>query len=281
MADNEFKAYLIASGEDLPAFMQSSIYKNLPIGISAYSISPRLAFMKMQLPSNARGRLLILSDAAIENGEEEFASVVASPQMPELAKSLVSRICFECSMLGYTHVFFDFENVLLKDSSVKLILELIPELIKNGYPVYLGELFASSSYELFKGARFIMSLPKNINPIESINNMCMIIPPYKIILDIPRLLIKTSLPQVNSEIIRVSPDELYQELSKEGCTPFYSDEMFINYFTVHEGSKSEYYVFDDSRSILQKLSCATDAGLYGACLLYCETHDILDKIFNR
>lgn len=281
MPENEFKIYLIATGEELPGFMRCSVYNKIPAGISAYSISPKLAFMRMLMPADIRGRILILSDAALKGGEEEFVSVVSSPDMSEHAKELAVRICRECSMFGYTHIFFDFEDKSLQDSSVKLVLELIPQLLKRGYPVYLSEMFASLGYENFKGTRFIISLPKNVNPIESINNMCVMMPPNKIILDIPRLLIKTSLPPANSKIITVSSDDLYKALSESEGTSFYSDEMFINYFTVNQNSKTDYYVFDDSRSILQKLSCAADAGLYGACLLYFETQDILDKIFRR
>lgn len=96
---------------------------------------------------------------------------------------------------------------------------------------------------------------------------------------IPRLIRRFAMPSENSDGAEIPLTELSALLWQNDAKPFYSPQMMLNYSIFREdASEISYVLFDDSRSISEKLRLVKRLGFEKAFLSYRSIYDIIGDI---
>lgn len=96
---------------------------------------------------------------------------------------------------------------------------------------------------------------------------------------IPRHIRRFSMPSGNADGEKIPLRELSALLWQNDAKIFYSPQMILNYFFFREGASGIGYVlFDDARSISEKLRLAKKLGFENAYLSYHNICDIIRDI---
>lgn len=96
---------------------------------------------------------------------------------------------------------------------------------------------------------------------------------------IPRIIRRFSMPAENPDGEEMTKNELSSIIWHNDIKAFYSPQMMINYFILRQTDERICFVlFDDARSISEKLRLARKLGFEGAILAYRSIYDIIGDI---
>lgn len=237
--------FIVAAGEDT----RPAGGLQLPVAYLVYTIGPGGALVRADLPGNARGGLLGLSD---------YSAPAEGLDGPRLCRELLA----ECSHRGYGGILLDFEN----PTSAPLCSGLSQMLSHRNVPHYVPLPLAMAA----PGARVL--IPSAISGgsfAQMLGDFCNRFGPQRLALEVVRVCAQYPMPAYNPDGKSLDAQEFQQLLQEYDPTCFFSKELCAKYFTYRNQSGETFFVlYDDLASTSQKIQVAAQMGFCGAFVLY-------------
>ncbi len=226
----------------------------------AYSVGPWLRLIRGSIGLSMRGGLMVLSDEKYD-------------ETPGDSTALGQEILRECIQRGFEGVVFDFEKPLDKNLEAMLF--------------GLGDAFVRHDLKAYVYPRYAHCLPRAIVILSSAlvsGDLRLKIQEAKqkhqghtFALEMEKLCRDIRLPEASGQGQRISQSEL--EALTENRTVFFSQELCAHYFTYKDGeSNTHFVIYDDARSLLQKMDVALRMGIFEGFLLYPEVVNIWPEL---
>ena len=189
--------------------------------------------------------------------------------------ALANEIYNECIRHGFEGIVLDFETKPTSTTS-PFARRLCEELTPKKLPVYVPYLYAVFCPD----ARYTLSTAISGGSLrEHLEQMIEIHGVSKLALEVERICMDFPMPSPTPEGKRLSRKELAAIFENTEAQSFYSPEMCCNYFTYSDPlGQAHFVLFDDARSITDKLQLARSLGLAIQFLLFPEVEDILPEI---
>ena len=184
---------------------------------------------------------------------------------------LTAEIIGECIHCGYTGI-----NLGLSSKPTQPIVNFCLYLSKacqgHGITLYLPESFSSVCQDAM-----IIIPGQNIRGTYSqyLGSMCSRYGAQRLALELERIYMDFSLPS-RSGVGSVLSERRFQEIYTGSS--FYSDALLANYTSYISGGNAHIVLWNDGKSLSQKLSQAVSAGIGHAFLYYPHVSDILSEI---
>lgn len=238
--------FIVAAGPDIGA--ASSLKMNCVYLV--YTIGPGGALVRSDLPGNARGGLMGLSD--------HNAPPLDNIDPQRLCKEIVG----ECSRRSYAGVLLDFEQ----PASAPLAAALSQQFMQRGVPHYVPLELANAA----PGARVLVPSAISGGSFQQmLADFCRRFEPNRLALDVVRVCSQYAMPSYDPDGKALTAQEFHQILEQQQPNCFFSRELCAKYFTYHTpDGATNFVLFDDVASTSEKINVAARMGFCGAFVLY-------------
>ncbi len=246
-----------------PADSDRAASFGLSVAHMSYRIGRGGHLYRMQTQKPARGGLMAL-DAAGFDGNGDPAQ-------------LCREIVRECSQRGYEGVLCDLEGEpapFLADA-VRRLGQIANQ---RGWPLYVTEDCAGFTEH---GRVLIPTLLSSGTLEERLRAALARYGAGRVTLAVQRSAEDYTLPSAAGEGVHLTRGELAQRVKRFSPAIYFDHGLCAHHFTYMERSVAHFVLFDDSASILRKLSLAKELGIDRAVLAFPEVEDILPQLLSR
>jgi hypothetical protein len=244
-----------------PDAQEASAYRR-PLAHAAYRIGEDSSLLRRNLPLQARGGLLCISDRTIP--------VIGNPE------KLCQGILRECSRRSCQSVLLDFEEPPQQDRMI-FVQMLEQQLSANHKTLYLPE----SYMDLAPGAVGLICTALSGGTLEqrlkdAVEHRGRADP---LALDVQRLRMDFTLPARSGEGIPLSREAFQALFRRENPSVFFSPELCARYFTYTQNGVLHFVLFDDAETLRRKVSLGSSLGFSAAFFLWPEVADLAPALF--
>lgn len=207
-----------------------------------------------RLPTAASGDIMIVS---MEHGDIHIAPALYD----------------ECRRRGYTGVFLDLDGPPTK-AGAELLGGVCESLARRVGQVYVPEVYAEFCARATPVASCAVSGGLLTEYLERL-----VREHRHLALAIPRIMADFSMPSDSPIGHQLTSRELSQLQNRFDADIYYSPQMLTNYFTYSAApAQCRFVLFDDARSISEKIKLSKSFGISDIFLSYREIHDIAEDI---
>lgn len=248
--------YLAVSPPDASAAGRCS----RPLAHAAYRIGPDSTLLRKDLPLQARGGLLALSDRE--------APPIGDPE------ALCAAVARECGRRSYQGVLADFDQPPQPDRQA-FLRRLGERLAAARRTLYLPERYAEPDLRAVavigtavSGGSLQDHLLQSARRWGGTDHCA---------LDVERLRMDFTLPCPTGLGEPLTAEELAARL--QGASPFFSQALCARYCTRTENGQLHFVLFDDAETLRQKLRLGASMGFAAAFLMWPEISDLAGDLF--
>ncbi len=217
-------------------------------------IADRNRLLSEKLPSTANGDIMIV---AMEHGDVHIAPALYD----------------ECRRRGYTGVFLDIDGPPTREGA-ELLSGVSESLARRTGQIYVPEVYAEFCTSATPVATCAVSGGLLTEYLERL-----VREHRRLALAIPRIMADFSMPSDSPSGRRLTPKELSQLRNRFDADIYYSPQMLTNYFTYSSApAQCSFVLFDDARSISEKIKLSKSFGVSDIFLSYREIQDIAGDI---
>ena len=246
-----------------PAEAQAASGYHRPLAHAAYRIGNDSSLLRRNLPLQAHGGLLCISD--------RHAPPITNPT------TLCQGVLRECHRRSYQGVLLDFEETPGPDR-IAFISQLEHLLLGQRKTLYLPEYCMDAAPKsiglictALSGGTFEQRLRDAIAHRGSASRLA---------LDVQRLCMDFTLPCKSGEGSPLSREQFKALVQQERPSFFFSPELCTRYFTYTKDNAAHFVLFDDAETLRQKLNRGTGLGFSAAFFMWPEIQDLAHSLFR-
>lgn len=225
----------------------------------AYRIGSGSTLLRRNLPAQARGGLLSISDRG-------------APLISDSA-ALCAAVVRECSRRSCGGVVLDFEEPPTQDRRA-FVRRLVRQLSSVRRSLYVPAAYGDDAPEAVmllcsavSGGSFQEYLQSNATKRGA----------GRLALDAERLRMDFRLPCPSGQGRPLESRE-FRRLTERSPTVFFSPDLCARYFTYTENGQTHFVLFDDAETLNRKVRIAASMGFAAAFFMWPEVEDIAEKI---
>lgn len=234
-----------------------------PVAHMAYRVGQGGRLYRAGIPADLRGGLMAL-DAGGFDGRGDPAQ-------------LCREILRECTLRGFSGVLCDLEGepTPFLEAAVRRLGQLTAQ---RGWPLYVTEDYA----HLTEHSRVLVSTLLSSGTLEEKLRAAMVrYGAGRVALAAQRAAEDYTLPSAAGQGRTLTRSELAQRVKRFDPAVYFDHGLCAHHFTYMEHSVAHFVLFDDSGSLLRKLSLARELGIDRAVLAFPEVEDILPQLLGR
>lgn len=246
-----------------PSDKATPMIKEVKHAHMAYTIK-NLHLLRGRIASSAKGGAMVICDIDTAPYEGSF-------------NSLSAEIYNECLRRNFDSVVLDLSAKPTAETgpfAAKLCSELCKTRIKVHVPYLYSVLCPDANY-IVSSSISGGSLREHLSELSQIHGNS------RLSLEIERIAMDFNMPSSTSESRLLACDELKSLMQIHSSQSFYSSELCSNYFTYSDSSGNAHFVlFDDARSIADKINLANSLAYDSAFIIYHQIRDIIPELIS-
>lgn len=235
----------------------------VPVAHMAYRIGENGHLYRAGLSVAVRGGLMVLDDAGL--------AVRGDPLR------LCREVLLECGARKFDGILCDFSappSPFLEQTVTRLSMLTA----RNGWSLYVNEAYASL------GDRSLVLIPSSVvhGSLETrLGTAVQAYGAHRVALAVQRCALEYALPSGADCGRRLAPGELSRLVRQFSPAIFFDHNLCAHYFTYMEQGTAHFVLFDDSGSLLRKVSLARELGIRRVFFTYPEVADILPRLLAQ
>lgn len=245
-----------------PADFTRAAAFGLPVAHMAYRIGKNGRLYRSEMPISLAGGLMVL-DAAGFDGRGD-------------SSSLCQEIARECVTRKFDGILCDFDRVPTPFLE-QVTAQLGALADRHGWHLYVTEPYATqakNSFVLIPTAISGGSLEARLKTAAGQYS------PERLTLAVQRAAREFLLPATGDSGRVLERSELAELVHRFSPAVFFDRNLCAHYFTYMDRSAAHFVLFDDSGSLLHKLSLARQLGISRAVFVFPEVEDILTRLIE-
>ena len=234
----------------------------LPVARMAYRVGRGGRLFRAELPGKLRGGLMALDAAGFDGGGDPA--------------QLCREILRECTAQSLEGVLCDFDGppTPFLENTVRRLGQLTSQ---RGWPLYLTEDWGAVT----EHSRVLIPSLVSSGTLENrLKNALLRYGGSRVVLAVQRAAEDYTLPSSAGSGVSLTRSELAQRVKCFAPAVYFDHGLCAHHFTYMEHSVAHFVLFDDSGSLLRKLSLAGELGIDRAVLAFPEVEDILPQLLN-
>lgn len=191
-------------------------------------------------------------------------------------EGLCRAILRTCASRRFAGVLADFESPFSREKAA-LLQALCPRLLQSGRQLFVPEPYGAS----VPGACVLLCTAISGGTLrQRLEEGGAHFGRERVALDLQRLRMDFPLPCPGGQGAPLTAQALGSLLDRRPAT-FYSADLCARYFTVTRAGSRRFILFDDARTLLQKIRLGDSLGVSTGFLMFPEVEDILPQLFPR
>ena len=246
-----------------PADCQRAMAYGVPVAHMAYRVGPGGRLYRSNLPLTLRGGLMALDAAGFEGRGDPG--------------QLCREILRECGVRKFDGILCDFDGpaVPFLEQTVRQLGQATHQ---RGWPLYVTEEYGGAS----EFSRVL--LPTAISGGTLEERLRTALNRYgsgRVTLAAQRAAEDYTLPSAVGQGRPLTRAELADRVTRFSPAVYFDHGLCAHHFTYMDQGVAHFVLFDDSDSLLRKLSLARDLGIERAVFAFPEVEDILPQLLGR